>query len=134
MYKFIKVLGHIVTWCICAVTIDKIDVSESFILNYFIISPIINEILWALSYCTCNKIIYKKLDIDIPAVGSIGYTTAYVVYALILFVILIVLKKLGIIPIFNDFDENFISWITQYCNNKIMEFSNRIVKILQTTN
>ena len=134
MYKFVKVLGHIITWYICAVTIDKIDVSESFILNYFIISPIMNEILWALSYCTCNKIIYKKLDIDIPTVGSIGYSIAYVVYALILFVILIVLKELGTIPIFNDFDENFISWITQYFNNKIMELSNRIVNILKATN
>ncbi len=93
-----------------------------------------NEILWALSYCTCNKIIYKKLDIDIPTVGSIGYSIAYVVYALILFVILIVLKELGIIPIFNDFDENFISRITQYFNNKIMELSNRIVNILKATN
>lgn len=134
MYKFVKVLGHIITWYICAVTIDKIDVSESFILIYFIISPIMNEILWALSYCTCNKIIYKKLDIDIPTVGSIGYSIAYVVYALILFVILIVLKELGTIPIFNDFDENFISWITQYFNNKIMELSNRIVNILKATN
>lgn len=134
MYKFVKVLGHIITWYICAVTIDKIDVSESFILNYFIIPPIMNETLWALSYCTCNKIIYKKLDIDIPTVGSIGYSIAYVVYALILFVILIVLKELGTIPIFNDFDENFISWITQYFNNKIMELSNRIVNILKATN
>lgn len=134
MYKFVKVLGHIITWCICAVTIDKIDVSESFILNYFIISPIMNEILWALSYWTCNMIIYKKLDIDIPTVGSIGYSITYVVYALILFVVLIVLKELGIILIFNDFDENFISWITQYFNNKIMKLSNRIVNILKATN
>ncbi len=134
MYKFVKVLGHVITWCICAVTIDKIDVSESFILNYFIISPIINEILWALSYCTCSKIIYKKLDIDIPVVGSIGYTIAYVVYALVLFTILMILKETGIIPFANNFDTKLIDSITQYFNNLIINFTNQIVEVLKVSN
>jgi len=97
-----------VTYCLCAITIDKINVTESLFLSYFIISPIINELLWLLSYYTCNKIIYQKLNIDIPAIGSIGYTTSYVVYAFIIFGILIVLKRFGIIPFANDFDEKFI--------------------------
>ena len=134
MYKFVKVLGHVITWCICAVTIDKIDVSESFILNYFIISPIINEILWALSYYTCSKIIYKKLDIDIPVVGSIGYTIAYVVYALVLFTILMILKETGIIPFANNFDTKLIDSITQYFNNLIINFTNQIVEVLKVSN
>ena len=57
MYQLIKILGHIVTYFICAITIDKIEISKSFILSYFIISPIMNEILWALSYYTCKKIV-----------------------------------------------------------------------------
>lgn len=134
MYKLVKALGHILTYFICAITIDKIDVSESFFLSYFIISPIINETLWALSYCTCNKIIYQKLDIDIPIVGSIGYTIAYVVYALILFVILIILKRLEIIPFANDFDTKLINSITQYFNNLIINFTNKIVEVLQVSN
>lgn len=134
MYKLVKALGHIVTYFICAITIDKIDITESFFLSYFIISPIINEILWTLSYCTCNKIIYKKLDIDIPTVGSIGYTIAYVVYALILFAILIVLKRFEIIPFANDFDTKLIESITQYFNNLIMNFTNKIVEVLQASN
>ncbi|MEI3402159.1 MAG: hypothetical protein V8R51_07615 [Clostridia bacterium] len=60
MYKMVKTAGRIVTYFICAITIDKIDVTESFFLIYFIISPIINEVLWILSYYTCNKIIYKR--------------------------------------------------------------------------
>lgn len=134
MYKLVRTLGHIATYFICAITIDKIDVTESFFLNYFIISPIINEMLWALSYCTCNKVVYQKLEINNSTAGSIGYTISYIAYALILFGILIILKKLGIIPFANDFDTTLINGIIQYFNNLIMNFSNRIVEVLQVTN
>lgn len=130
MYKLVKVLGHIVTYFACAITIDKINVTESIILNYFIISPMINELLWILSYYTCNKIIYQKLNIDIPAVGSIGYTILYVIYAFIIFGILIVLKLIGIIPFANDFDENLMNYIIEYFSNRINDFSNKIVQVL----
>ena len=130
MYKLVKVLGHIVTYFACTITIDKINVTESIILNYFIISPMINELLWVLSYYTCNNIIYQKLNIDIPTVGSIGYTILYVIYAFIIFAILIVLKKFRIIPFANDFDEKLMNWIIEYSTNKIKEFSNKIVQVL----
>ena len=134
MYKLVKVLGHIVTYFACTITIDKINVTESIILNYFIISPMINELLWILSYYTCNNIIYQKLNIDIPTVGSIGYTILYVIYAFIIFGRLIVLKIIGIIPFSSNFDENLFDFITQYFNNLIMDFSNKIVEVLQVTN
>lgn len=134
MYKLVKVLGHIVTYFACTITIDKINVTESIILNYFIISPMINELLWILSYYTCNNIIYQKLNIDIPTVGSIGYTISYIAYALILFVILLVFRKLEIIPFANDFDVRLINCINQYFNNLIMNFSDKIVEVLQTIN
>lgn len=130
MYKLVKVLGRIVTYCVCAITIDKINVTESFILSYFIISPIINELLWLLSYFTCNKIIYQKLNIDIPAIGSIGYTISYVVYAFVIFGILIVLRRIGIIPFANDFDEKIMTLIIEYSANRIKVFSNKIVQAL----
>ena len=130
MYKMVKTAGRIVTYFVCAITIDKIDVTESFFLSYFIISPIINEVLWILSYYTCNKIIYKKLDINIPTIGSIGYTMTYVAYAFIIFAILIILKKFRIIPFANDFDEKLMNWIIEYSTNKIKEFSNKIVQVL----
>ena len=133
MYKLVKALGHLVTYFICAITIDKIDVTESFFLSYFIISPIINEILWALSYSTCNKVVYQKLDINNSTAGSIGYTSFYIIYALILFVILLVLRKVGIIPFANDFDEELVNFITQYFNNLIMNFLNKIIEVLQAT-
>lgn len=134
MYKIVKTLGHIATWFICAKTIDKIDITESFFLSYFIISPAISEGLWILSRYTCKKIVYQKLNTDIPAIGSLGYTIAYVVYAVILFAILMILNRLGIIPFENDFDSKLINSITQYFNGMIMNFSNRIVEVLQITN
>lgn len=130
MYNIVKALGHIVTYFICAITIDKIDVTESFFLSYFVISPIINEMLWALSYYTCKKVVYQKLNIDNSIAGSIGYTISFVMYALILFVILIVLKRLEIIPFANNFDTKLINGITQYFNNLIMNVSNKIVEVL----
>lgn len=130
MYKLVKVLSRIVTYCLCAITIDKINVTESLFLSYFIISPIINELLWLLSYYTCNKIIYQKLNIDIPAIGSIGYTISYVVYAFIIFDILIVLKRFGIIPFANDFDEKIMTLIIEYSANRIKVLSNKILQVL----
>lgn len=126
MYKLVKVLIYFA----CTITIDKINVTESIILNYFIISPMINELLWILSYYTCNNIIYQKLNIDIPTVGSIGYTILYVIYAFIIFGILIVLKIIGIIPFASNFDENLMNWIIEYFSNRINEFSNKIVQVL----
>lgn len=132
-YKLTKTLGHILRYFACAITIDKIDVSESFFLSYFIISPIISWILWKLSRYTCKKIVYEKLDIKESSAGSVGYTIAYLIYLMILFVIFIVLKQLGIIPLANDFDEKLINFITQFFNNLIMDFSNKIVEVLQVT-
>ena len=123
-----------ISYFVCAITIDKIDITESFFLSYFIISPIINEMLWELSYFTCKKIVYQKLDIKEPAAESIGYTIFYIVYALILFVILLVLRKLEIIPFANDFDVRLTNGINQYFNNLIMNFSDKIVEVLQIIN
>lgn len=133
MYNLVKVLGHIVTYFVCAITIDKINLSDSFILNYFIISPMISELLWFLSYCTCNNLIYQKFDIDIvvpSVVGSIGYTISYVAYAFIIFGILISLKKIGVLPFVSNFDTKVLNWIVVYCINKIEGFSNKIVQAL----
>lgn len=63
-----------------------------------------------------------------------GYTISYIVYALILFVILLVFRKLEIIPFANDFDVRLINCINQYFNNLIMNFSDKIVEVLQTIN
>lgn len=134
MYKLVKALGHIITYLICAITIDTIDVSESIILTYFVISPIISEVLWALSYCTCNMIVYKKLAIDNSAVGSIGYTISYVIYALILFVILVLLKKFGKILFANDFDMKLINGVTEFLYNVLMNALNGMIGAFQTAN
>ena len=55
--------------------------------------------------------------------GSIGYTIAYSIYVMILYIILLVLKYAGIIPFANNFDENLL-----------MDFLNKIVEVLQVTN
>lgn len=132
MYYIVKALGYIVRWFICAITIDKINVTKSFFLSYFIISPIISELLWKLSRYTCRKIVFQELDINNSTIRSLGYTIAYIIYTVITFIILIVLKMLEIIPFANNFDERIINWISKYFSNKITEFSNKIVKVLQS--
>ena len=130
-YNIAKTIGYILRYLVCAITIDKINVSESIILSYCIISPAISWTLWKISRCTCKKIVYEKLE---PTAGSIGYTIAYLIYLMILFIILLVFKHIGIIPFANDFDENLFNFIIQYFNNLIMDFSNKIVEVLQVTN
>lgn len=133
-YNIAKTIGYILRYLVCAITIDKINVSESIILSYCIISPAISWTLWKISRCTCKKIVYEKLEINESTAGSIGYTIAYLIYLMILFIILLVFKHIGIIPFANDFDENLFNFITQYFNNLIMDFSNKIVEVLQVTN
>lgn len=133
-YNIAKTIGYILRYLVCAITIDKINVSESIILSYCIISPAISWTLWKLSRDKCKKIIYEKLEINESTAGSIGYTIAYLIYLMILFIILLVFKHIGIIPFANDFDENLFNFITQYFNNLIMDFSNKIVEVLQVTN
>lgn len=133
-YNIAKTIGYILRYLVCAITIDKINVSESIILSYCIISPAISWTLWKISRCTCKKIVYEKLEINEPTAGSIGYTIAYLIYLMILFIILLVFKHIGIIPFANDFDENLFNFIIQYFNNLIMDFSNKIVEVLQVTN
>ena len=129
-YNIAKTIGYILRYLVCAITIDKINVSESIILSYCIISPAISWTLWKLSRYT----VYEKLEINESTAGSIGYTIAYLIYLMILFIILLVFKNIGIIPFANDFDENLFNFITQYFNNLIMDFSNKIVEVLQGTN
>lgn len=132
-YKGSKVLGKIIRYLICAVTIDAINVTDSFILSYLIISPLISKILWLLSRYTCKKIVYQKLNINELSAGSWGYTISYCIYVIMLFIILIILKKIGIIPFANDFDIKLINEITEFFTGLMMDSLNNIVKVLQTT-
>lgn len=132
MYKGIKITGKIVGCLICGVTIDLIDLTDSYILNYLIIAPILEWILRKISYLTCNIIVYQKLDINESAIGSLGYWTSYVIYVLILFGILYLLKNNGIIPVVTNLDTKIFWGIVNLITNMFMESTNKIVEILQT--
>lgn len=131
MYKEFKAIYIIVAWIICAVTIDLIDLTDSFILNYLIIPPIIEVVIRNLSYLTCNIIVYRKLNINNSFFGSLGYWTSYVIYALILFGILSFLKNNGIIPVVTNLDTKIFDNIVNLITNMFMETINKIVEILQ---
>lgn len=132
-YKYSKISGKIIRYIICAVTIDLINITESIILSYFVITPIINLLLDRMSYYTCRIIVYRKMGIDEPSFGSLGYTISYSIYVVITFIAIIILKNIGIIPFANDFDIKFIKCIVEYLNNRIMSFSNKIIETLITT-
>ena len=130
-YMLTKILGHIVRYGLCALTIDKINITESYILSYCVISPIITFILWKLSYYTCKKVVCQKLDINESTAGSIGYTVAYVIYLMIGAGILIALKHIGVIPFANEFDIKFINGIAQWYTNLMVNYLNKMVQALQ---
>lgn len=132
MYKGIKNIGKVAGWLICGITIDLIDLTDSYILNYLIIAPIFEWILRKMSYWTCNKVIYKKLDINEPVIGSFGYWISYIIYVLILFAILSILKNNGVIPRVTNLDMIIFEGIVNFITNIFMDSINNIVDILQT--
>lgn len=132
MYKKIKVMGKLLGCLICGITIDLIDLTDSYILNYLILSPVLEWILRHLSYLTSNIIVYQKLDINESSIGSLGYWISYIVYVLILFGILSILKNRGIIPIVTNLDMKIFYCIVNVITNMFMEPINKIIEILQT--
>lgn len=131
MYKKLKAIYKIIAWIICAVTIDLVDLTDSFILNYFIIPPIIGFIIENLSYLTCNIIVYRKLYINNSFFGSFGYWISYIIYVLILFGILVILKFTGVIPFITNLDTKIFNKIMNYIKDMFMIPVNQIVEILQ---
>ena len=132
VYKIVKKYGFIIRYIVCAVTVESLDVTDSYILNLLVISPIISELLWMISFYTSKIVIYRKLGIDNSTIGSIGYTVAYILYAVILFGVLLLLTKSKVIPIITGFDLKLFNLITNYFTNIIIDFTNRIVENLNT--
>lgn len=131
MYKKFKPIYIIIVWMICAITIDLIDLTDSFILNNLIIPPILEFIIRNLSYLTCNIIVYRKLDINNSFFCSLGYWISYIIYVLILFGILIILKITGEIPCVTNLDTKILNEIMNYIKDVFMIPINKVVEILQ---
>ena len=68
------------------------------------ILPNIDWGLRKLSYLTYDIIVYHKLDINESSVGSLGYWILCVIYVLILYGILFVIRNIGIIPLVTNLD------------------------------
>lgn len=132
VYKIVKKYGFIIRYIVCAVTIESLEVTDSYILNLLVISPIISKLLWMISFYTSKIVIYRKLEIDNSTIGSVGYTVAYILYAVILFGVLLLLTKSKVIPIITGFDLKLFNLITNYFTNIIIDFTNRIVENLNT--
>lgn len=132
MYKGIRNVGKVAGWLICGITIDLIDLTDSYILNYLIIAPLLEWILRKMSYWTCNIVIYQKLDVNEPAIGSFGYWISYIIYVLILFAILSALKNNGVIPLVTKLDMIIFEGIVNFITNIFRNSINNIVDILQT--
>ena len=131
MYKKLKAIYIIIAWVIYAVTIDLIDLTDSFILNCLIIPPIIEFIIRNLSYLTCNIIVYRKLNINNSFFGSFGYWISYIIYVLILFGILVALKFIDVIPFVTNLDTKIFTNIVNYIRDIFMKPVNQIVEVLQ---
>lgn len=130
MYRKISVIGKIIGYFICSLTIDGIDLTDSFVLNWFIISPIISWCLIKISYYTCNVIVYRKLNINEPSICSVGYWTAYYVYVFITFGVLYILKLNEFIPVYTNFDLKVFNGIVNLFNNILTHTMQHIVTIL----
>ena len=126
MYKEISTVGKISGWLICGITIDLIDLTDSIILNYLIIAPIIEWILRKISYFTCGI----TVKINEPSIRSIGYWIWYSIYVLILFGILLFLKNKGIIPVVTNLDMKIFNCIVNLINSMLMNAFDEIIERL----
>ena len=127
LYKEISTIGKISGWLICGITIDLIDLTDSIILNYLIIAPIIEWILRKISYFTCGIMV----KINEPSIRSLGYWIWYSIYVLILFGILSFLKNKGIIPVVTNLDMKIFNCIVNLINNMLMSAFDDIIERLQ---
>lgn len=132
LYEIVKKYGCIIRYVVSSITVECLNVTDSYILNLFVISPIISELLWGISFYSSKIVVYRKLGIDNSAVGSIVYTVSYIFYAVILFEVLLLLTKFKVIPINTDFDIKLFNYITGYFTNSIMNFTNQILENLNT--
>ena len=132
MYKITKMTGKILAYIIWALTIELIDLTDSILLNYFIISPTLPWIINKLSYYTCKIIIYRKLDINETIIGSIGYWTSYIIYVVLIFGALCFLKYYNIIPIYTNLDKKIFYGIVNFFNRILMLKMQEIINVLQT--
>lgn len=96
------------------------------------IVPIIDWGLRKLSYLTYNIIVYHKLDINESSVVSLGYWILCVIYVLILYGILFVIRNIGIIPLVTNLDIKIFYNIVNFIINIFMKSTNKIIEILQT--
>ena len=126
LYKEISTVGKISGWLICGITIDLIDLTDSIILNYLIIAPIIEWILRKISYFTCGI----TVKINEPSIRSIGYWIWYSIYVLILFGILLFLKNKGIIPVVTNLDMKIFNCIVNLINSMLMNAFDEIIERL----
>lgn len=132
MYKITKMTGKILAYIICALTIDLIELTDSILLNYFIISPIITWLITKASYYTCRIIVYRKMNINEPTIGSAVYWISYIVYVFLLFAVLSILKIYNIIPICTDLDKRIFYGIVNFFYRILSYKMNDIVNVLQT--
>lgn len=98
MYKLLSSLSYIIRFWLAYVTIEKISIFKSDIINYFwgeVFS--IYTILMIISYFITSKFYSKK---DMPS--SIGVIIYFFIYCILLFLywlILLFLTWIGILPI-----------------------------------
>lgn len=131
MYKIAKIIGKILGYIICAATIEVIDLTDSILLNCFIISPTLLWIINKVSYYTCKIIIYRKLDINEPIIGCMGYWISYILYVVLIFGVLCILKYYNIIPIYTNLDKKIFNSIVDFFYSIFMLKMQEIINVLQ---
>lgn len=99
MYKILSSISLLVRIYLCYVTIDTIPIFSNELINYVVLELIsLYTILWAISFLE-NKFIINKLDIQSSSTRAISYFIIYCLNLAILYGIMLLLTKYGILPI-----------------------------------
>ena len=99
MYKFISGFSLLIRVYLCYVTIDTIPIFSNELVNYVVLELIsLYTILWAVSFFE-NKIVINKLDIQSSSERAISYFIIYCLNLAIMYGIMLLLVKYGVLPI-----------------------------------
>lgn len=97
MYKIIKIISFIIRAYLCYLTIDNIPIFENYLFNNILLEIFsLYTLLWFISRLEVGMFYHKG---EAPAIGSIMYFFVYLFNLLVLYLVMLVLTKIGVLPI-----------------------------------
>lgn len=129
MYKIIKTVSFLIRYAICCITIDQVALFENeatqWLFSLFF-GSVLYSILWAICYFLVG-VISQKLSVNSSSVKSGLYFALYIVFVILIFGILRLLTRFGVLPIGEEITFQLEEWLTKKTDSIWQTFSDWII-------